>query len=227
MAALIALSLSFLPFFSLFAYPFRLLATMIHELGHGLAAVLTGGQFVRFVVFPDGSGVAYTAGGWRWLIIPAGYVGVALFSAGLILIGRNLRRSRQALIGVGGALILLTLLYGLPTLLSAQFASGFLTVMLGILFGIGLVAIARRAAEVWSVLVLNLLAFQTGLTAFSDIWWLVQFTPIVFPRGQVSDAQAMAQLTFIPAVIWAILWAVLACGLIGGALWQTWFRRRS
>ena len=30
------------------AYPFRLFVTMIHELGHGMAAVLTGGRFPAF-----------------------------------------------------------------------------------------------------------------------------------------------------------------------------------
>ncbi len=43
------------------AYPFRLLTTIVHELSHGMVTLLTGGFFLRFVIFPDGAGVDYTA----------------------------------------------------------------------------------------------------------------------------------------------------------------------
>jgi hypothetical protein len=32
----------------------------------------------------------------------------------------------------------------------------------------------------------------------------------------------MAQLTFIPAIVWAVLWVVAALVLLGGAVWFTW-----
>ena len=44
-------------------YPFRLFVTMIHELGHGTAAILTGGSFLRFEVSEQGAGLAYTSVG--------------------------------------------------------------------------------------------------------------------------------------------------------------------
>src|SRR5262245_55316089 len=44
-------------------YPFRLFVTYVHEAGHGLTAVLTGGRWEYFRVFDNGAGVAYTAGG--------------------------------------------------------------------------------------------------------------------------------------------------------------------
>ena len=43
---------------SLVLYPFTILATWFHEMGHGLAAMLTGASFERLLIFPDGSGVA-------------------------------------------------------------------------------------------------------------------------------------------------------------------------
>ena len=127
------------------AYPFRLLTTIVHELSHGLVTLLTGGVFLRFVVFPDGAGMAYTAGGIRWLIIPAGYVGAALFGAALITLGRSHQRSRVALGVLGAALALLTLRYGLPTVFSAQFLSGLLTVGTGVGLGALLVTIFHTA----------------------------------------------------------------------------------
>lgn len=45
-------------------YPFRLFGTFVHELSHGLAAVATGGEFQRFSVQPDVSGLQL-AEAWR------------------------------------------------------------------------------------------------------------------------------------------------------------------
>ena len=44
------------------AYPLMLFSTLVHELGHGLTALLMGGSFKQMVIFSDGSGVA-THGG--------------------------------------------------------------------------------------------------------------------------------------------------------------------
>lgn len=222
LAALAALALGWL---GPLAYPFRLLTTIVHELGHGLAALLTGGAFQRFVVFADGSGVAYTAGGLRWLVVPAGYVGVALFGAALIRLGRNPRRSRLLLGLLGGALALLTLRYGLPSLFSAQIGGGLLTLLAGVGAGGLLLLAALRAGAGLGLFLVNLIAFRAGLSAFSDIAAL--FGP-TYSAGAVvrSDAQAMAELTFVPAPVWALLWAACAAGAIGWALWRTWLRPR-
>lgn len=204
------------------AYPLRLLTTLVHELAHGLTALLTGGAFQRFVIFPDGSGLAYTAGGWRLLIIPAGYVGVALAGAALIALGRGERGGRLALGALGGGIALLTLRYALPTLLSAQALGGLLTLLAGVGLGALLLLAAWRAGAAWSLFLLNLVAFHLGLSAFGDLWTLFGITTAAgAPR---SDAAAMAELTFIPAPVWAVLWAALAAAALGWALWRTWLR---
>ena len=43
---------------SLLLYPFTILATWFHEMGHGLAAILAGGRFEQLAIYADGSGVA-------------------------------------------------------------------------------------------------------------------------------------------------------------------------
>ena len=117
-------------------YPFRLLMTFVHEFGHGIAAILTGGHFESFVIHSDGSGLAYSAGGWRFIIIPAGYLGVAIFAAVLIKLGRSHRWGRIALGSIGAMMILLTLCYGWPGQFSIQaIFNSFLTLFMGVAFG--------------------------------------------------------------------------------------------
>ena len=221
LAGLTSLLLTMVPLLGLLNYPFRLLLTMVHELGHGLAALLTGGHFIRFVVYPNGAGLAYTAGGWRFAIIPAGYVGLALFGAGLIMLGRSHRWSRTVMAIIGGGMMALSVRYGLPSIFSADFLSGLLTTVSGVLFGGAFLWVAIKAAPGWIIYLLHLVAIQAGLTAFSDLVGLIGISTRFFD-APANDAQSMAQLTFIPAVVWALLWAVMALVLIGGAIWNTW-----
>lgn len=92
-------------------FPLRLFVTMIHELGHGVAAVLTGGSFLRFELTPRGAGLAYTRGGWRPLIIQAGYLGTALFGAALLFVTHRARQPGRVAVGVGLFIGILTLAY--------------------------------------------------------------------------------------------------------------------
>ena len=110
-AFLIAVVLWRLPGLFFLTHPFRLFVTMIHELGHGLAAVLTGGKFLRFEVNGRGAGLAYTAGGWRLAVIQAGYLGTAIFGAGLLILTHRIERPGRVAMGVGVFIGILTLAY--------------------------------------------------------------------------------------------------------------------
>jgi hypothetical protein len=110
-AFLVALALLQMQGLTFLTYPFRLFVTMIHELGHGLAAILTGGDFLRFEVTQYGAGRAYTAGGSRFAIIQSGYLGTALFGAALLLLTHRTRQLGRIAMGLGVLLAVLTLLY--------------------------------------------------------------------------------------------------------------------
>lgn len=216
------LLMGIMPWLGWLNYPFRLLLTIVHELGHGLTALSTGGAFINFVVHPNGAGLAHTAGGWRSFVVPAGYLGVALFGAVLILLGRSHRWSRIALGVIGVGMILLSLRYGIPGIFSSYLLSGVLTTFSGIIFGGLFLWVAIRAAPGWIIFLIHLIAIQAVLTAFSDLFALIGLsTRFNMPE---NDAQSMAELTFIPAVVWAILWVIVALVLIGGAIWLTWLR---
>src|SRR5215468_4157104 len=70
-ALLVAVAIAFVvprwvPFGYYLMYPFTLLATWVHESGHGLGALATGGHFDRLMIFWDASGWAEVrhADGW-------------------------------------------------------------------------------------------------------------------------------------------------------------------
>ncbi len=82
-------------------YPLRLFVTFVHEAGHGLAAILTGGRFERFQVFSNGAGLALTGGGSRFLILQMGYLGAALFGAILLYATNRAKDVRWVALAVG------------------------------------------------------------------------------------------------------------------------------
>lgn len=220
LAFLVAALLTFMPWITWLAYPFRLLVTLVHELSHGLTALATGGYFRNFVVFSDGSGLAYTAGGWRWLVIPAGYLGAAAFGALLILLGTSHRASRWALGVLGLLMALLSLRYGLPSLASEHALAGLLAALAGTALGGTFVALALRASGAWILFTIQLLALMTGLNAFSDLRTLIGLS--ASPTALATDARSMADLTHLPATLWAIFWALASGILLGAAVWAAW-----
>jgi hypothetical protein len=220
-AGLFTLLIGVIPGLNLLNYPFRLLLTIVHELGHGLAALLTGGNFISFQISADGSGLAYTAGGWRFVVIPAWYLGVALFGAGLIMIGRNAQASRTAMGLIGGSMMLLALRYAIPTIFSGQILVGLLTTLSSLIFGAIFLAVALKASAKVVIFLLHVVAIQAGLTAFTDLFTVIGLSTLLW-SAPANDARSMAQLTFIPAIVWAVLWVVAALVLLGGAVWFTW-----
>lgn len=42
-------------------YPFTILGTWFHEMGHGIMSILVGGRFNYLEIFPNGSGLAHSS----------------------------------------------------------------------------------------------------------------------------------------------------------------------
>src|SRR5262245_50958528 len=89
-------------------YPFVLLTTIIHEGGHALMTMLTGGSVLSIGINPDGSGVTYSSSGIPGLIYMAGYLGATLFGAIALHVGRRKGMGRRSLQLVGGLVLAVT-----------------------------------------------------------------------------------------------------------------------
>jgi hypothetical protein len=66
-----------------------------------------------------------------------------------------------------------------------------------------------KAPPGWIIFLLYLVAIQAGLMAFSDLTTVMGLS-LRFFNTPANDAQSMAELTYIPAIIWALLWGILA-----------------
>lgn len=176
-------------------YPLRLLTVLLHEGGHAVATVLTGGRVVEIVVNAEESGHTLSAGGIHFLILQGGYLGSLL--AGL------------ALTAVPAAARGVTVLLGLLALVALAFVPllsfGFLYTAL---VAAGLFALAWKTSHRTCQLVLRAVGLFVVADAVRDI---------LSDLGR-GDAALLAGLTGVPAFVWSALWLVAAVALLVRAL---------
>lgn len=208
-ALLASLLLWNLPIGGVLLYPFKLLATWLHEVSHGLAMLVTGVGFDHMHIFRDTSGLAYgadEAGAFGAAVIAAaGYMGTPLWGAVLLVVTPNARLARWALLLLAALLIFTALaVIGTPD---------------GDTFGpwaIGAIGAACAAAALlvparWRLAIAHFIAAQSCVNAILDIRVLLRPSQVVGGRvAGASDAHNMAEATFGTASTWAVwTWAII------------------
>ena len=183
-------------------YPFRLFVVFLHEISHGIAAVVTGGQIVS-IGMSEAGGVCFTRGGWRLLILNAGYLGSLLWGALFLVLGARRTRARSVIAVVGLFTLLITLAY-------VRTWFGFLY---GVTAGATLVAIAAKLRPVVS----ETLLAAIGATSVLYAVWDVASDVLLRHSGQ-SDAAALARLTHVPAIVWGVVWMAVSVAVLVSVL---------
>lgn len=193
---------------SLLLYPFTILATWFHEMGHGLVALLTGRGFERLEIFADGSGVAMSlrpADGYGLvdaLIAAGGPIGPALAGAALIACSRTPNAARAALGVLGVALVLSTLIW-------VRSLTGWLVLPA---LGIALAAVAHWGPLPWQRFVSQLIGVQACISVWRQFDYLFSAGGSVGGQLHRSDTGAIADVLLLPYWVWgaAISAAILA-----------------
>ncbi|MEP6925696.1 MAG: M50 family metallopeptidase, partial [Pyrinomonadaceae bacterium] len=214
-ATLLSLALWFIPYAEYLVYPFRLFVTFIHEGGHALAAVITGGAVASLTVSPDTSGEVFSAssGPLAALIVSsAGYVGATLFGALLLILIRQAFQARIVLAGTAVYIAALTVIFGLflPilnfTTANVTFFSVMFTVATGSLIAASLLLVARYASPKIATSFLSFLAVQCVLNALFDLKTVfVMSSPFAGAHVQ-TDAVNMYNATGVPSLFWVMAW---------------------
>jgi hypothetical protein len=194
--------------------PFTILATWFHEMGHGIAAVLTGGRFERLAIYSDGSGVAQSlmpadaSVFSRAFISAAGPLGPPLVGAALIVASRSPRATHIALGLLAAALLLSTLIW-------VRSVTGWL-VLPGI--GLALLAVLWRGSARVRDFVIQLLGVQACISAWRDTSYLFSDGGLVAGQSQRSDTAAIADSLLLPYWFWGGAISMLIVALLAGSL---------
>lgn len=196
-----------IPYGRTIGYPLMLLSTLVHEMGHGIAAMLVGGEFDRFEMFADGSGVAYSRGAFgrfgRAFISAGGLVGPALIGGVGFIVGRTPKGARVAL-AISGAVLALAVILVVRNWFGVLFVGATAAICL---------AIAIKGKPWVSQVAVVFLAVQLALSVFSRGDYLFTQYANTANGRMPSDVQQMSEALFLPYWFWGGL-----CGLISVAV---------
>jgi hypothetical protein len=202
------------PFGQTLLYPFTILATWFHEMGHGLASMLLGARFERLVIFPDGSGFALSSwagdapGLFHALTAAAGLLGPAVAGAGLIVASRSRGLTKAGLWLLGGALLVSTLVW-------VRSVAGWVVLPP---MGLLAIAIAARGSDRARRLTIEFLGVQAMIGVWRDLGYLFSDGGFVGGRFQASDTQAIADVLVLPYWFWGAGITILIAVILWRAL---------
>jgi hypothetical protein len=201
-----------IPYGRLVIYPLSLLGTYVHEMGHGLTALILGADFERLVMFPDGSGFAEWRGNVGRLakgaIAAGGLVGPSILG-GLIVASSREPRLARPLLFLSSIALGLTALFFAGSLFTWVFVLAWAA-----LLGVG----ARLLATKGSLFLTQLVGAVLCLSIFQDVRYMFSEGGVVGGVAHRSDSAAIADALLLPYWFWGgvvllVSVAALALGL--------------
>jgi Peptidase M50B-like len=179
-------------------YPLKILVVFFHELSHGLAAILTGGEIAGIELLAQEGGLCRTLGGNRFLILSAGYLGSLLWGGLILVLASRSRHDPLVTTALGALLLFASLVWVRPI-----FAFGF---PFALLAGAALVLVGLKASEQVNDWLLKTVGLTSMLYAVLDI----KDDILDRPHLRESDAAQLAQMTGLPTLAWGVIWIGLA-----------------
>lgn len=214
LAGLVVVFLPALPFGNYLVYPFLILTTWFHEMGHGLAALAAGQDFRQLQIFANGSGVAQSAvaadaGAWvRIAIAAGGPLGPSIVGALLILASARERLWRPALWLMAAGIAVSAMLY-------VRSATGLVVLpLVAALLGL----VAWRGKPGLARFTLQFIGLLGAMSSLRDFDYLFTREAVVGGERMLSDTGQIAAITGLPHWLWAGVILALSAALVGISL---------
>lgn len=182
-------------------YPFTILGTWFHEMGHGFTAMLLGAKFQSLQIFPNGSGIATHTGEvifgrfGQALVAAGGPMGPPIAGAVFIFSSRNPSTAKYGLFMFGLMLIASALVW-------IQFSLGMLIILL---VGAIVFLISLQKPGHTQIFTIQFLGVQACISTFRDFNYLFTSGGMIAGQQFASDTSVIAQNLLLPFWFWGIL----------------------
>jgi len=194
---------------------FRILDTMIHELGHAVMTLLMSGRVLSIELNPDHSGVTYSmlaSGGWSPIVVSlAGYMSASLFA---ILMFYGYAKKKQ-----DTGLITITVLALLMIIFFVRAGYGLWWLVIFMIVNLIFYFIGGKIRNFYYLLLAFLVLEESVVSP------LTLLTIAVTRPKQAGDATNLANMTFLPAFVWALLFLLFSLWCAKTALQLFWKKR--
>jgi hypothetical protein len=185
-------------------YPFKLLVVLMHESGHAAATYFVGGSVDSISISRDQGGLTMSRFAdqlWRHVVVSsAGYVGSAVSGCVLVSLAARTKTGKWPLVALALWCTTVALLF---------VRDGF-TLMFTAGCALVLFALARFGFDWLRRAVLVFLGSFSVCYALYDI----RDDLLHLHSSGASDADTLARLTYIPAIVWGVAWGALSLVLI-------------
>lgn len=171
--------------------------TYAHEVSHGIASLLTGGEFHRFHVGNSG-GVCITSGGNRKAVTAAGYIGTIVLGA--IFLAQSAQSNTVVV-----TLQVLAVLLALSTVKAGDLHTATVGAVVAAFLGLFTTLSPGATATRFLMNLMGVILVWQGFKALKTLWVISATT-----RGTGSDAEAMANLAGRSAIHWAVIFSGIA-----------------
>ncbi|MBK8722617.1 MAG: M50 family metallopeptidase [Saprospiraceae bacterium] len=172
-------------------YPITILVTALHELGHALGAILTGGSVNSLRINEDGSGQCASQGGVASIILMGGYIGSAIFGNLLFYLGVKRHWLDSIILTIFAVLLSIAAIFWYDNLLSS---------ILLIAIAVGLIYI-RNTVYKHEILI---------FIGIASIWHIIKD----FNVGPSSDLEMYAKtIGIFSSTVWKYVWLLIVISL--------------
>lgn len=192
------LIISFILWDTILIYPVKLFVVLLHEISHGIAAIISGGKIVEMNIDLNLGGKCITQDGNSFLIASAGYLGSFLF--GLFIFYSTYKKNLSTYVIIIIAVIIF--LFAVNTINNSMIS------FFAISFSVLLFIIIKFTPRLFSNYVLKSIGLISCLYVLFDIK-----DDILRNNNLYSDASIVAELSGIPSLVWGLIW--FSISLIG------------
>jgi hypothetical protein len=203
-----------LPFGAYLIYPFIILTTWFHEMGHGLTAMVLGQNFQQLLIFPDGSGLAQSAFDGE----PSPFTLAAIAAGGplapsavgaLLIVASAHPRAWRPVLWLAAGVILTSVAIWVRSL-TGLWALSLVAGVLGLVAARGSPGFARFALQFVGVL--------GALSMLGSFDYLFSASAVIDGQVLLSDTGQIAAVLGLPHWFWAGLILLLCAVMVGAAL---------
>ncbi|MDQ6974947.1 MAG: M50 family metallopeptidase [Mariprofundaceae bacterium] len=214
MISMVSLLLPYVPFGQKLGYPFQLLMTWFHEMGHGLTMIFVGSTFSYLEIFSNGSGLAHSSSTpqavWmnlslsKALVSLGGLIGPPIVGSLCLIMSKNPKDTHIIL-------IVFSIFSILSAIIWVKIGVGFFII---IPFGMVAAWIAWKGHPTLKQLTVQFIGIQATLSTFNNIDYL--FTDYVSINGSnyPSDVSNISTSIGLPYWFWGIMVAALSFYMI-------------
>lgn len=182
-------------------YPLKIFTVFLHELSHGLAAIVCGGKIVSITLDPQQGGLCTYTMSQNWfhktIIASAGYLGSMLWGCIILVSSIKTGKGKAFNASIGIVLLIVTVLW----------IRDIFPLIFCVLFGIAMIIMGFKLSEQFNNFLLKYIGIVSCLYSLFDIP-----DDLIFRTVTISDSYKIASSLGMPflSVPIGILWMIIA-----------------